>query len=69
MSCKRALVPLKELKNVTGMKKHPGVCVSAQTVLHSCSRIHSKEKTIQVPIAYMEPREISAFPFLPVVEP
>lgn len=69
VSSKRALLSLKDLKKVTGMKKHPGVCVSAQTVLHSCSRIRSKEKTIQAPIADMEPREISAFAFLPADEP
>lgn len=31
VSYKRSLPPLKDLKNVTGMKKHPGMCVSAQT--------------------------------------
>lgn len=33
VSCKRALLPLKDFKNVTGMKKPLGMCVSAQTVL------------------------------------
>lgn len=32
VSCKRALLPSKDLKNVIAMKKHPGMCASAQTV-------------------------------------